>query len=163
MKIGILSDTHNNIDTAGKAVAEFRKRKVDLLIHAGDLTSPKILELFKGFNCKFVLGNSDIDAEMINIKSSELGFGEVCDHCEFEADGKRIFIFHGNDVPLFREIVASGKYHYIIKGHTHFFENYVSNFSRIINPGTLYGSDECTVAVLDTETDRVEKIRIIED
>jgi len=160
MKIGIISDTHNNLELARKAIEVFKSKNVDLVVHAGDLTSPKILELFSQFKCKFVLGNGDIDVEAINVKSGELGFGEVGEFCELDADDKKIFVFHGNDVPLFRKIVASGKYHYIIKGHTHFFENYISNSSRIINPGTLYGSEEYTVAILDTSLDKVEKIRI---
>ena len=163
MKIGIIADTHNNIELTRRAIDVFKARKVDLVIHAGDLTSPKIMELFGQFTCKFVLGNSDIDADVINEKALKMGFGEVCEYCELEADGKKIFVFHGSDVPLFRDIVSSGKYDYIIKGHTHFFENYISNKSRIINPGTLYGREESTVAVLDTATDRVEKIRIDEE
>jgi hypothetical protein len=163
MKIGIISDTHNNLGLVRKAIEVFKSKNVDLVVHAGDLTSPKVLELFGQFKCRFVLGNGDIDVEAINVKSGELGFGGVCEYCELEADGKKIFVFHGNDVPLFRQIVASGEYHYIIKGHTHFFENYISNSTRVINPGTLYGSEEYTVAVLDTALDKVEKIRIMEE
>ena len=80
-----------------------------------------------------------------------------------EIEEKKIIIFHGYNVPMFREAVASGEYNYIIKGHTHFFENYTSNNTRIINPGSLYGSDKFSIAILDTETDRVEMIRIEED
>jgi predicted phosphodiesterase len=59
--------------------------------------------------------------------------------------------------------VAMGEYDYIIKGHTHFFEDYTSNNTRIINPGTLYGHDEHTIAILDAAKDKVEKIIINED
>ncbi len=163
MKIGIISDTHNNIEMAEKAIKIFVSKKADMIVHAGDLTSPKMLELFKNQKCRFVLGNGDIDVEFINKKSQELGFGEVNPFCEMDIDGKKIFVFHGNDVALFRNVVASGKYNYIIKGHTHSFENYVLNNTRVINPGTLFGKDEHTIAILDTKTDRVEMIRIAED
>ncbi|HON77232.1 MAG TPA: YfcE family phosphodiesterase [Spirochaetota bacterium] len=163
MLIGIIADTHNEIEMTEKALNVLRTRNVEVLIHAGDLTSPRMLELFKDFKCRFVLGNSDIDAEFINMKSEQLGFGRVDTSSSFEVDGKKFFIFHGNDVPLFRKIVALGEYDYIIKGHTHFFEDYVSNTTRIINPGTLYGNDEHTIALLDTEKDKVEKIKISED
>ncbi|HPB81789.1 MAG TPA: YfcE family phosphodiesterase [Spirochaetota bacterium] len=163
MLIGIIADTHNEIEMTEKALNVLRTRNVEILIHAGDLTSPRMLELFRGFTCRFVLGNSDIDAEFINMKSEQLGFGCVDTSSSFDADGKRFFIFHGNDVTLFRKIVAMGEYDYIIKGHTHFFEDYTSNNTRIINPGTLYGHDEHTIAILDTEKDKVEKIIINED
>lgn len=163
MIIGILSDTHNDIQMAKKAIEIFKERGVELVVHAGDLTSPKMMDLFKELNCKFVLGNADIDVESINQKSEEMGFGCVEGTCDFVLDGKRFIVFHGNDVPMFRKAVASGEYDYIIKGHTHFFENYVSNRTRIINPGTLFGDDELTIALLDTETAKVEKIKIERD
>ncbi len=163
MIIGILSDTHNNIQMAKKAIEIFKERGVDLVIHAGDLTSPKMMDLFKDLNCKFVLGNADIDVESINQKSQEMGFGPVEGSWDFVLDGKRFILFHGDDVPMFREAVASGKYDYIVKGHTHFFENYVSNRTRIINPGTLFGDEELTIALLDTKKEKVEKIKIERD
>ena len=163
MKIGILSDTHNDIEMTEKALDLFREREVTLLIHGGDLTSPKMLQYFKGFDCRFVLGNGDIDEEYLNIEAEKLGFGPIEKVATFELEGKNFIVFHGNDVPLFREAVASGKYDYIIKGHTHFFENYVSNHGRVINPGALYGTDEFSVAILDLETDKVEMIRIEKD
>ncbi len=163
MLIGIVADTHNDIEMTRKAIEIFSARKVEFIFHAGDLTSPKILDLFKGFNCRFVLGNSDIDSDLINMKSETLGFGTVDNCCELELAGKKFLLFHGNDVPKFRDAVSSGRYDYIIKGHTHFFENYVSSTTRIINPGTLYGTEERTIAILDTDSDRVEKIKIDEE
>jgi len=160
MKIGIISDTHNDVEMVKKAIEEFKSRSVDLIIHAGDLTSPKILELFKGLPARFVLGNCDLDAEAINARAKELGLGCVDTHCELTIGDKRVLVFHGNDIPFFREAVGSGKFDYIIKGHTHTFENYVSHKTRIINPGSVYREDERTISVLDTDTDRVEKIKI---
>ena len=160
MLIGIISDTHNNIELTTRAVNVFKDRHIDLLIHAGDITSPRMIELFKEFKCRFVLGNGDIDVEYLNGECSKLGFQPMDYTASFELDGKKFMVFHGDNVPLFREAVASGKYDYIIKGHTHFFENYTSNKSRIINPGALYRGEDCSVAILDTETDRVEMIRI---
>jgi uncharacterized protein len=160
MKIGLISDTHNDIEMIEHAIKVFRDRDVDMIIHAGDLTSASLIPLFKDIPCKFVLGNCDIDVDQINSVAGELGFGCVDSYCEFTSDDKKFIVFHGNDVPLFRKAVSSGKYDYIIKGHTHMFENYTSDKTRVINPGSLYRSEEHTVAILDTENDRVEKIRI---
>ncbi len=160
MKIGIISDTHNDLGMVKKAVSVFKEKNVDLVVHAGDLTSPKLITLFKGLPCRFVLGNCDLDSEAINAKSQEMGFGCVDTCCDFTADGKRILVFHGNDIPLFRNAVASGDYDYIIKGHTHLFENYVAGKTRIINPGSIYREDERTIAILDLKTGKVERIKI---
>jgi putative phosphoesterase len=150
MIIGIISDTHNDMEMTRRAVDIFRERGVDMVIHAGDITSPKMLQLFSGLDARFVLGNEDLDVDFLNEEAARLGFGPIGTVCRLEAGGKRIIVFHGNDVPLFREAVASRSYDYIIKGHTHFFENYISNRVRVINPGALYRSDDYSVAILDT-------------
>ncbi len=160
MKLGILSDTHNNIEVVRRALGLLRDSGVSRVVHAGDITSPKMLSLFEGFTARFVLGNGDIDSEALNEESRRLGFGPIEERCVFEEDGKTIIVFHGNNVPMFREAVASGKYHFVIKGHTHIFENYTAGTSRVINPGALYGADEFTIAILDTETGKVERILV---
>ncbi len=163
MLVGLVSDTHNNVEQTLKAVTIFKQRNIDLLIHAGDFTSPKILEYFKDFNCRFVLGNADIDIAELNAVCETCGHGAIQDSCSFDFDDKKFIVFHGNDVPLFRQAVASGQYDYIIKGHTHFYENYVSGKTRVINPGSLYEQGECSIAILETTSGKVEIIRIHED
>ncbi|HNX24307.1 MAG TPA: metallophosphoesterase family protein [Spirochaetota bacterium] len=163
MLIGIFSDTHNDIEEMQKAISIFREKNVKILIHAGDITSPRMLEYLKDFDCYVVLGNGDlIDSEDINLKAASLGMRPVEDKIEFECGGKNFLVFHGHNVPMYREAVASGKYNYIIKGHTHHFENYISNGCRIINPGAVYGHDESSIAILDTDADKVEKIDLEE-
>ncbi len=160
MKIGIISDTHNDIEYTKKALDIFISKNVDLIIHSGDLTSYKMLKLFQGLNCKFVLGNMDFDVEGINKESKRLGFDSIDYTCEITVDNKEIFVIHGNNVPVFRKAILSGKFDYIIKGHTHSFENYVSNNVRVINPGSLCGSREHCIIILSTDDDKIEKIDI---
>jgi uncharacterized protein len=160
MKIGIISDTHNDFKMTRKACNVFNAYEVDFVIHAGDLTSPDIIELFKDFKCRFVLGNADSNIDILNRECDNLGIHCVEETCELNLGEKNILVMHGNIVSIFREAVASGKYDYIIKGHTHYFENYIRNNTRIINPGTVVGSGEHTVAILDTDTDEVEKVSI---
>jgi len=160
MKIGLISDTHNNFKETIKACEIFKMKNIDLVIHAGDFTSPKIIDLLSDFNCKLVIGNADFDIDLIKTECNNFGFGSVDDVCEFEISGKKIFVTHGNNVSVFREAVASGKYDYIIKGHTHYFENYTKNNTRVINPGSLFSNDEHSIAILDTDKDEVEKVII---
>lgn len=163
MLIGIISDTHNDIEATEKALEILAARNVEILVHAGDINSPRMLEFFKGLDCYIVLGNGDlIDSDEIRKKGIELGMRPAEVKMEFSLGGKNFAVFHGHDVPLFRDAVSSGKFDYIIKGHTHFFENYVNNNCRIINPGALYRRDESSFAILDIETDKVEKILIDE-
>ena len=158
MKIGIISDTHDNLEITKKAISIFKDKKVDIVVHAGDFTSPEIIDLFKDFNCRFVVGNADTDIDGLNKECYSLGLDCMGESCEFDAQGKKILVLHGFVVSIFRDAVASGKYNYIIKGHTHYFEDYIRNKTRIINPGSLYGSEENSIAILDTGSDELEKI-----
>lgn len=158
MKIGLISDTHDNLEFTKKACSVFKNKKVDIIIHAGDFTSPDIIKLFSEFKCRFVFGNADGDVEGINEECRNSGIDCPGESCEIDAGGKKILALHGYNVPLFREAVASGKYAYIIKGHTHYFEDYVRNNARVINPGSLFRADEYSIAILDTDTDELEKI-----
>jgi len=156
--IGLIADTHNDLDMTNRALALFRERQVELVLHAGDFSSPRIISLFQGFNARFVRGNADIDIEELNERCRCMGQECLCDECEFEVEGRRFLLFHGNDVPRFRAAVASRKYQFIIKGHAHFFENYDSHGVRVINPGSVSGPGERSIAILDTDSEIVEKI-----
>ena len=61
MKIGLISDTHDNIENILKAVQEFNSRHVDIVLHAGDFVSPIAVESFAGIKLIGVLGNNDTD------------------------------------------------------------------------------------------------------
>jgi predicted phosphodiesterase len=80
--------------------------------------------------------------------------------CDIKIGDKRILVLHGNDVPVFRKACECSEYDYIIKGHTHTFENYIRNNARILNPGCLYGGTEHSIIVLDTDNDSVDKINV---
>jgi putative phosphoesterase len=61
MKIGLISDTHDNIENIRKAIREFNEKNVDLVLHAGDFSSPIAVESFAGVKLVGVLGNNDKD------------------------------------------------------------------------------------------------------
>jgi putative phosphoesterase len=50
MKIGLISDTHDNVENIRKAIKEFNDRNVDLVLHAGDFASPIAVESFADVN-----------------------------------------------------------------------------------------------------------------
>ena len=47
MKIGIISDTHDDIHNVQNAIEIFREEKVDWIIHAGDFIFPGVIDEFK--------------------------------------------------------------------------------------------------------------------
>ena len=44
MKIGIISDTHDDIHNVQNAIEIFREEKVDWIIHAGDFIFPGVID-----------------------------------------------------------------------------------------------------------------------
>lgn len=152
MLIGIIADTHNNVEMIIKTVAYFRTRRINTIIHAGDLSSPQMLDFFSGFDLHIVLGNDDCDNSEMREKTDKMGIDRICCSKELELGGKKFIIFHGDNVPMFRDAVDSLKYDYIIKGHLHCPENYERKSARIVNPGSLRKGEENTIAVLDTDT-----------
>ncbi len=163
MIVGILADTHDDRAMTVKAVDVLRSREVDVVLHAGDLTSPEMLEYLGGFHCYVVLGNGDVgdgNEEAIRKKGIALGFNPIEYKIEVELGGKMFALFHGDNVPMFREAVACGRFDYIVKGHTHFYENYISNGARIINPGAVSVHDEASVVTVETESGNIEKIEL---
>jgi hypothetical protein len=47
MLIGIMSDTHDDIAQTKKAVAMFNRKKVEHVLHAGDIISPFMIDTLK--------------------------------------------------------------------------------------------------------------------
>ncbi|MDA3822520.1 MAG: metallophosphoesterase family protein, partial [Bacteroidales bacterium] len=60
MLVGIIADTHNELDLTQEALNIFKERGVDFIIHAGDMTSPQMLTIFEGFTFKGVLGGGGL-------------------------------------------------------------------------------------------------------
>ncbi len=69
MKIGVISDTHDDLNSVDSAIAIFNREKVSLIVHAGDFIFPGVVERFrKRKSAKFigVLGNND--GEKVGLK-----------------------------------------------------------------------------------------------
>ncbi|MDQ3807676.1 MAG: metallophosphoesterase family protein, partial [Thermoproteota archaeon] len=87
MKIGLISDTHDNFKTIEVAVSIFREKRIDYVIHAGDITTPEAVEAFAGLKMIGVLGNNDIDKKGLYNAFEEIGGQLRGELCEIEEDG----------------------------------------------------------------------------
>jgi putative phosphoesterase len=160
--IGILSDTHEHVRTILKAVALFKERKPEMVIHCGDIISPPVLERFAGLNLRVVFGNNDGERSGLKKKCAELGFYEIADTLTFEVAGKRFFVNHGTNPHVVEETARSQQYDYVLHGHTHEKRNDVVGKTRIINPGALFAAETYSVAFLTPETGSVEFVDLPE-
>ena len=158
--IGIISDTHENEAAMKKAVEIFKQRNVDFVVHCGDIVSPPVLENFKGLKMKLVFGNNDGEKNGLINKCRELEFGEIKDELEFEHKRKKFYVYHGTNPAILDAAIKSNKYDYILTGHTHVKREEIMGKSRVINPGALFRDYPCTIALLDTEKDKLEFVEI---
>lgn len=68
MKIGILSDTHDDIENVQEAINIFNKNEVNLVIHAGDYISPGVIQEFQKLRSKLIGVLGIMTQKKINIK-----------------------------------------------------------------------------------------------
>jgi putative phosphoesterase len=141
--IGIISDTHDNLPQIKKAVDIFNRKKVELVLHAGDFVSPFTFLEFKNLNCplKGVFGNNDGE-----------GIGELYPApYQVNINQKNIIILHKEK--LIDALAESQKYEVIIYGHTHRTNLHKIGKTIIINPGECGGwlTGKSTIALLDLE------------
>lgn len=152
MLLGIMSDTHDDMEQIKKAVGFFNSKKAGMVLHAGDLVSPFTFEALDLLEAGFagVFGNNDGDKLLLNEKSGGRLFNQP--HI-VELDGKRLVVVH--EPKVVEELAASGKFDAVIYGHLHRKEIRKSgNGTLILSPGKVarLHKGESTVALLDTGT-----------
>lgn len=159
MKIGVVTDTHENMPKIDQAVKICNREKVDLVIHCGDFISPITASHFKPLTARMegVYGNNDGDKLYLQEKYqgiATLHKGRFI----LEEDGKRILIIHEPD--CLDELIESGKFDLIFYGHTHYLDIREGK-TLVVNPGETGGwiTGRCTMALVDTNT---MSVRIID-
>ncbi len=150
MLVGIMSDTHDNLNYTKKAIDLFNEKKVTFVIHAGDYTSPFTLKLFKELSCEYVgiFGNNDGDKILLLERSG----GNIYNPPYiFTVHNKKIIVLHEHHIV--DALADSRHFDLVIYGHTHEPVIKKVNHTLVINPGEagswLYGKS--TVALVDLE------------
>jgi hypothetical protein len=135
MLVGMLSDTHV-YDRASrlnpKVVETFRKRGVELILHAGDLTSPDVLEELREV-ARVVAVQGNMDAY----------YGTSLPEREVLTLGKnRVLLFHGRgiyprgDATKLAYLAKEHGCGVVVTGHTHRATLVEVGGVMIINPGS---------------------------
>jgi uncharacterized protein len=155
-KIGIMSDSHDNLPAIRAAVELFNREKVDLVIHAGDVVAPFTAREIKKLHCpyKIVLGNND--GEILGLYN--IYEGNIFQPPFFlTVNGKSIVVLH--DASLLQELKSAQTYDFIIYGHDHkSFVEHLSGGTIVVNPGECGGwvTGNSTVAILCLDTNEVK-------
>jgi hypothetical protein len=156
MKIGVLADTHDNLNLLRKALERFKGSGVEVVLHAGDFVSPFVAVPFQeqGLSLIGVFGNNDGDKLYLRERFSGVGELHFGPH-ELELGGRKILLMH--EPRALEALVASGRYDLVIYGHTHEVELRPGP-PVVLNPGEGGGwlSGRPTCAVVDLARLRAE-------
>ena len=179
MLLALLSDTHDNTVAAAAAIALCAPHKPAAYLHAGDLVSPFMLELFAGLPFYFVFGNNEFDHPALRSAARAMNlcclgqFGDLAvmdgrlapAAADTPPSALRIALLHGHEHARLEQAAGSGVYRYLIHGHTHVARDELVSgppglVTRIINPGALYRARTKTIALLETDNDTVRFLEV---
>lgn len=119
MKIGILSDTHDDVEMTKRAVDFFKQKKVDLVFHLGDYVSPPIVKLFKGLKLIGIFGNNDGYKEGLIKAFEEIG-GEIKGNfASLQIAKQKIALYHGEFLEISQALAQSQNFDILLTGHWH--------------------------------------------
>ncbi len=159
MRIGIISDTHDQVARTARAVALLVTQGAEALIHCGDLTGAAVVRECAALPCYFVFGNNDHDEA--GLRAAMTAIGGVCLERggEVVLGGRRIAVTHGDSSAQVRRL-AAGAPDYLLFGHTHVAADNQEGPTRWINPGALHRASPWTVVLLDLGDDRLLSISV---
>jgi len=159
LKVGIVSDTHDNVAAVAAAVAALRERDVEFVLHAGDVTRPSALAPFADLRVPGALafGNNDDDREGLGRAARAIGW-EAGDSWAGEVGGLSVAVAHGDVLAIVRGLISACP-DILVTGHSHRMADELTIVgTRRINPGALHRAPVYSVAVLDTASGALERI-----
>jgi hypothetical protein len=158
MKIGVMSDSHDNIWKLQKSF--YHLAKVDVVLHCGDIISPfMIMRLIQGVEGKpvhVVWGNNDGDKRLLSeVAASSDNIHLHGDFAILDLDGFKVAINHYPKIG--RALAESGNFDLVCYGHDHLANDEWIGSTLLLNPGELMGmNSRSTIAVFDTISKLVE-------
>lgn len=157
--VGVISDTHDDLEAIEVAYQMFAARAVDKVVHLGDLVSPFSLRpiVNSGIPTILLRGNNEGEFKLaLDALEGEVTF--YPSPAETWLGDRRTLLFHGfGSLALTRKVAhllaETGDYEVVLYGHTHEVEVARVGSALVLNPGEACGclTGRRTVAILDTE------------
>ncbi len=160
MRIGIVSDTHNNLRNVGRIVELFNEAAVDRVIHTGDITQAKTLDVFAALKAPMwgVYGNNDQEREALSAAIARYGFVFQEPPFDLEWHETRIMVVHD---PLEFEGCLTPQHQLALHGHTHLYRYEERHGQVLFNPGECAGHMQGfnAVGIIDLQDLSAELLR----
>ena len=118
MKIGVVSDTHDNTPNVIRIVDLFNAAGVDLVIHTGDITMARTLDVMAGLRAPMmgVFGNNDTLREELECACARHGFSFGDPPLTLSLGGREIAVVH--DPRDFGNLDVT-RFDLLLHGHVH--------------------------------------------
>jgi hypothetical protein len=160
VRIGVVSDTHDNTRNVEQIVELLAAARVERVIHTGDVTKARTLRALARLAVPVfgVWGNNDLERESLDEAVRAHGFHFVEPPLELEWWGRRIVVVHDpTDHP--EPALFAGDV--LLHGHDHIRRIERRNGTLVFNPGECAGHlrGHNAVGVLDLERLEVELLR----
>ena len=96
MRIGVVSDTHDNLPNVRRIVEIFRASGVERVVHTGDITRADTLDLFASLAIPLhgVYGNNDVDRAGLDAAARRHGFRLAEAPLRLDWAGREIVVVH---------------------------------------------------------------------
>ena len=159
MRIGVVSDTHNQLRNVRRIVELFNTARVDRVVHTGDITQARTLEVFAGLEASLVgvFGNND---ERDSLQAAARGAGIRLEEppLSLEWHERRLLVVHD---PYFLRHEDLAAHDVVLHGHTHRPVHERRHGALVFNPGECAGmlAGHNTVGVLTLASLEVEWLR----
>jgi uncharacterized protein len=161
MRIGILSDTHDQVARTATAVAMLIAEGVEVLIHCGDLTGPEVVSECGRLPSYYVLGNNDYEEDRLRRAMTCVGGICLARGGDLVLKHWRVAVTHGDSPTEMRRLRRLDP-DYLLFGHSHRPTDERDGPTRWINPGALHRATAWTVAVLDLSSDALFWLKVDE-
>ena len=157
MRIGVVSDTHNHLKNVARIVELFNAARVDHVIHTGDITQARTLDVFARLQMPMhgVFGNNDVERDTLLPAVTRHGFVFVEPPLRIQWHGRAIVVVHD---PRDFDALALAPDTIALHGHTHNHRIERTGGGLIFNPGECAGHMHGfnTIGVLDLASLDVE-------
>lgn len=163
--LGVLSDTHGSLSAWRSALELFKD--TEAILHAGDVlyhgprnpipggyTPSDLADAIKDYEGTLLISRGNCDAD---VDQMVLGLPLV-PYVVIWWNGRKIFMMHGDNFPLFRQTALDLRADLAISGHTHVSSVVREKETIFLNPGSTTipkGKDPASVAIVDGERIRI--------
>ncbi len=160
MRIGVVGDTHNNLKNVNRIVEVFNDADVARVIHTGDISQAKTLEVLAKLNAPLfgVFGNNDQERVALDAAISRHGFEFVDPPLHLHWHKRHIIVVHD---PLEFDDHLNHDHHLALHGHTHLYRHERIGETLVFNPGECAGHmpGHNAVGLIDLETLNTELVK----